>query len=425
MDVRAVIMAGGAGERLSVLSDHRAKPAVPFGGKWRIIDFALSNCVNSGIDDLIVLTQYSPRSLMDHIGAGRPWDLDRRHKGGVRLLQPYLSRTDSKGWYEGTADAVRRNMKDVVEGPPELVLILAGDHIYKMDYRPFIETHVAKGAALTIAVLDVPRDEATRMGIAITDADDRIIDWEEKPAAPRSTLASMGIYVFNPEALSTYVTAQRRDFGKHVIPAMLRAGERVFVHRFEGYWRDVGTVEAYWAANLDLVGLVPPIDLFDPTWRIHSRSQYRSPAKMGPYAVVRHSLVCDGCIVNGSVENSVLSPGVRVLDGAHVRDSVIMTDAVIGSGAVIDNSIVDKGVVVGDHAVVGWGEDRQVVNELEPDRLTTGITVVGKYATVPPGVLLGRNVRVDALATAEDYDGATVVASGRTIGHPVHHEDEP
>jgi glucose-1-phosphate adenylyltransferase len=424
MDVRAVIMAGGAGERLSVLSDHRAKPAVPFGGKWRIIDFALSNCVTSGITDLIVLTQYSPRSLMDHIGAGRPWDLDRRHKGGVRLLQPYLSRTDSKGWYEGTADAVRRNMKDVVDGPPDLVLVLAGDHIYTMDYRPFIETHVAKGAALTIAVLDVPRDEATRMGIAITDEDDRIIDWEEKPAQPRSTLASMGIYVFNPAALQEYVTPQRRDFGKHVIPAMLKAGEKVYVHRFDGYWRDVGTVEAYWAANLDLVGLVPPIDLFDPSWRIHSRSQYRSPAKTGPYAVARHSLICDGCIVNGTVENSVLSPGVRVLDGAHVRDSVVMTDAVIGPGAVVDTSIVDKGVIVGDHAVVGWGEDRQVVNELEPDRLTTGITVVGKYATVPAGVLLGRNVRVDALATAEDYNGAHVVPSGATIRHPVPNEDD-
>ncbi len=262
------------------------------------------------------------------------------------------------------------------------------------------------------------------MGIAITDEDDRIVDWEEKPEKPRSTLASMGIYVFDPVALTTYVTQQRRDFGKHVIPAMLRANERVFAHRFEGYWRDVGTVEAYWAANLDLVGLVPPIDLFDPSWRIHSRSEYRSPAKMGPYAVARHSLVCDGCIVNGSVENSVLSPGVRIFEGAHVRDSVIMTDAVIGSGAVIDNAIVDKGVVVGDGAVVGWGEDRHIVNELEPDRLTTGITVVGKYAKVPAGVLLGRNVRVDALATAEDYAGATVVPSGHTIGHPVAHDDE-
>lgn len=424
MGVRAVILAGGAGERLSVLSDQRAKPAVPFGGKYRIIDFALSNCVNSDIDDVLVLTQYSPRSLIDHIGAGRSWDLDRRHGGGVRILQPYLSRLDNVGWYQGTADAVRRNMKDVLDGDPELVVILGGDHIYTMDYRPFIETHRRTGAKLTIAVLDVPLDEASRMGVAITDEDGRITDWEEKPAEPRSTLASMGIYVFDPKALDEWVTADRHDFGKDVIPAMLAAGEPVYVHEFNGYWRDVGTVEAFWAANLDLVGLVPPIDLFDKSWRMHTRSEERSPAKLGPFAHARHSLISHGCIINGTVENSVLSPGVKVGEGARVIDSVIMLDAEIGPGAIVDNAIVDKGVVVGPGAVVGQGDDRDVVNVLEPDRLTSGITIVGKYAHVPAGVHMGRNVRVDVLATEEDFGGKAWIPSGSTVRHEQERKDD-
>lgn len=424
MGIRAVVLAGGAGERLSVLSDQRAKPAVPFGGKYRIIDFVLSNCVNSDIYDLLVLTQYSPRSLMDHIGAGRSWDLDRRHGGGIKVLQPYLSRTDQVGWYQGTADAVRRNMRDVLAGDPELVVVLGGDHIYTMDYRPFIETHRRSGAAVTIAVLDVPVDEASRMGVAITDDNGRIVDWEEKPAQPRSTLASMGIYVFEPSALEIWVTPERHDFGKDVIPAMLAAGQKVYAHRFDGYWRDVGTVDAFWAANLDLVGLVPPIDLFDREWRMHTRSEERSPAKMGPFALCRHSLVSHGCIVNGTVENSVLSPGVKVLEGAVVRDSVIMLDAEIGPGAVINRAIVDKGVVVGAGAMIGVGDDF-TPNLLEPDRLDTGITVVGKYAVVPPGVRLGRNVRVDVQAKPEDYAGETWIPSGGTVRHELRGGDSP
>ncbi len=345
MNVVAVVLAGGAGERLSVLSDHRAKPAVPFGGKYRIIDFALSNCVNSGIDRVLVLTQYSPRSLIDHIGRGRPWDLDRSFGAGIRVLQPYLSRTDTVGWYAGTADAVRRNATSIAEENPDLVLVLAGDHIYKMDYRPFIQTHLDKRADLTVAVLTVPPDEASRMGICLTDDDDRIIDWEEKPAEPRGNLASMGVYVFSPDALQRWLTPARHDFGKDVVPAMIKAGRRVFAHRFDGYWRDVGTVEAFWKANLDLVGLVPPLDLFDRDWLIHTRSEERSPAKSGPDAVFRHSLASHGCIINGTVVNSLLSPGVKVYDGAVVRDSVIMLDAEIGAGAVVDGSIVDKHVI--------------------------------------------------------------------------------
>jgi glucose-1-phosphate adenylyltransferase len=414
MNVVAVILAGGAGERLSVLSDHRAKPAVPFGGKYRIIDFALSNCVNSGIERVLVLTQYSPRSLIDHIGRGRPWDLDRSFGAGIRVLQPYLSRTDTVGWYAGTADAVRRNATAIAEENPDLVLVLAGDHVYKMDYRPFIETHLAKQADLTVAVLTVPRDEATRMGICLVDADDRIVEWEEKPAEPRGDLASMGVYVFTPQALRRWVTPKRHDFGRDVVPAMIAAGQRVFAHHFEGYWRDVGTLEAYWKANLDLVGLVPPLDLFDRDWLIYTRTEGRSPAKSGPNAVFRHSLVSHGCIINGIVENSLLSQGVKVADGAVVRDSVIMLDAEIGPGAVVDGSIIDKHVVVGPGAVIGHGDDRWVVNAEEPDRLTTGITVVGKRAVIPAGARLGRNVRVDTDVTAEDF--ATLeVPSGATV----------
>jgi glucose-1-phosphate adenylyltransferase len=424
MAIRAVILAGGAGERLSVLSHHRAKPAVPFGGKYRIVDFALSNCVNSGIDDVLVLTQYSPRSLIDHIGVGQPWDLDRRHGGGIHVLQPYLSRTDPVGWYAGSADAVRRNLDVVLARDPSLVVLLAGDHVYKMDYRPFIETHLAQAADLTIAVLDVQPEEASRMGIPTIDEAGRIVGWEEKPEHPLGTLASMGVYVFSTTALRTWLTPGRDDFGKDVVPDMLAAGARVFAHRFEGYWRDVGTVDAFWRANLDLVALVPPLDLFDPDWLIHTRSEERSPAKTGPFAQVRHSLVSHGCIINGTVENSVLSPGVRVYEGASVRDSVIMLDAQIAPGAVVQGAVVDKRARIGARAVVGGGDDHWVPNIEEPDRLFTGITVVGKRAVVPPDARLGRNVRVDPDVIEEDWPGLSA-PSGTTIHRRSAPPEEP
>ncbi len=301
---------------------------------------------------------------------------------------------------------------------------LAGDHIYKMDYRPFIQTHLEKRADLTVAVLTVPPDEASRMGICLTDADDRIVDWEEKPAAPRGNLASMGVYVFLPEALRRWVTPTRHDFGKDVVPAMIKAGRRVFAHHFEGYWRDVGTVEAFWKANLDLVGLVPPLDLFDRSWLIHTKSEERSPAKSGPDAVFRHSLASHGCIINGTVVNSVLAPGVKVNDGAVVRDSVIMLDAEIGAGATVDGAIIDKHVQVGAGAIVGVGEDLWVVNVEEPDRLTTGITVIGKRAVVPPRARLGRNVRVDADVVADDFTSLQVPSGGTVHSQVAAPEDD-
>ena len=415
-DVLAVVLAGGAGERLSILSAIRSKPAVPFGGKYRLIDFSLSNCENSGIDDVLVLTQYNPRSLNDHIGTGRPWGFDRPRGLGIKLLQPYVS-AQTSGWYQGTADAVRYNLHEIDQAGADMVLILGGDHVYKMDYRPMIAAHQRSGADVTIGVLTVSPEEASRMGICSLDEGGRVVDWEEKPAEPKSDLASMGIYVFSRPALHAWLTGERSDFGHDVIPAMLAGGAAVFGHRFGGYWRDVGTIEAYWKANLDLVGLVPPLDLFDRTWLIHTRSEERSPAKMGPDALTRHSLVSHGCIVNGTVLNSVLSPGVRVYEGALVRDSVILLDTEIGAGAVVDTAIIDKFVQVGAGAVVGAWDDRGTANVDEPERLFTGITVVGERSRIPPGARIGRNCLVAPRTDEADFSAfpGLVVPSGASV----------
>ncbi len=411
--VLAVILAGGAGERLSILSAIRSKPAVPFGGKFRLIDFSLSNCVNSGIDNVLVLTQYNPRSLNDHLGRGRPWDLDRLRGGGLKILQPFVSRHHD-GWYLGTADAVGYNLHEIDQEGAETIVVLGGDHVYRMDYRPMIAAHRQTRADVTVAVRTVPPAEATRMGICSLDADGRVTDWEEKPAAPKSLLASMGVYVFSRAALHRWLEPSRSDFGRDVIPAMLAGGARVFGHVFEGYWRDVGTIEAYWAANLDLVGLVPPLDLFDRSWLIHTRSEERSPAKLGPDALARHSLVSHGGIINGTVLNSVLSPGVRVSEGAFVRDSVILLDTEIGPGAVIDTAIIDKFVIVGAGAIVGSGEDRSIPNVDEPDHLTSGITVVGERARIPPGARIGRNCLIGPSVEESDFPALTI-PSGMSV----------
>ena len=283
--VLGVILAGGEGERLSILSIMRAKPAVPFGGKFRLIDFALSNCVNSDIHDVIALTQYNPRSLNDHIRVGRAWDLDR-NVGGIRILQPYVSRGRPNQWYKGTADAVLRNIEVIQQSQADLVLILAGDHIYKMDYGPFVQAHRRHRADVTIAVRNVPLEETHRFGVLALDENDRVVDWQEKPKVPRSDLASMGIYVFSKRALANWLDESRPDFGAHVIPAMLAGGARVFGYRFDGYWRDVGTVESYWQANMDLLEDQPQFDLYDRDWLVLTRSEERAPAKLGPTASV-------------------------------------------------------------------------------------------------------------------------------------------
>ncbi len=415
--VIALILAGGEGERLSILSSVRAKPAVPFGGKYRIIDFTLSNCVNSGVDDVLVLTQYNPHSLNDHIGLGRPWDLDRA-RGGVKLLQPYIRRGRVAEWYRGTADAVLQNFNVVEREAGDAVLILSGDHIYKMDYTPFLAAHRRHRADVTLAVRRVPLAEATRMGILALDEQNRVIDWQEKPKQPRSDLASMGVYVFSKRALRRWLSDDLTDFGTNVIPAMLEGGARVFGYRFDGYWQDVGTIQSFWEANMALLEDAPELDLYDREWLIHTRSEERAPAKIGSTAQVHRSLISHGCVINGTVVNSVLSPGVRVDVGAVVRDSIVMFDSVIRSGAVVDRAILDKEVVIGQGAIVGDGPDFDTPNKAEPGRLNTGITVVGKQSVVPRGTRLGRNVKIGERVRSGDFATRTVRSGGTVDRKP-------
>lgn len=420
--VLAVILAGGQGERLSLLSQKRAKPAVPFAGKYRIIDFALSNCVNSDIYDVVVLTQYRPHSLHDHIGIGKPWDLDRQN-GGVRLLQPYIGRQDAD-WYQGTADAVYQNLDYIMEGRYDFVLVLAGDHIYRMDYAPMISFHQQHGADATLGAVIVPLEEGHRFGILETDAEARVVSFEEKPKQPRGTLGSMGIYVFNSETLTRVLTEDARratnggqtsqhDFGHNIIPTMVARGERVYAYPFAGYWQDVGTIQSYWEAHMDLLGDKPAIDLYDRSWVIHTRSEERPPAHVRSKAQVASSLISHGCIIKGQVERSVLSPGVVVEEGAVVRESIILFDTVIGAGSVVDRAIIDKEVVIGKNCQIGYGDD-MTPNKLEPTRLDTGITLIGKRARLPDNLKVGRNAKIGTDLRPEDFSSDTV-ASGETV----------
>jgi glucose-1-phosphate adenylyltransferase len=419
MRVVAMIMAGGAGTRLTVLSEKRAKPAVPFAGRYRIIDFTLSNCVNSGIFDVAVLTQYRPHSLNEHIGIGRPWDLDRT-RGGVHLLQPYQGR-EHQEWYRGTADAVLQNLSFVEHRRADTVLILSGDHIYKMDYRPMLRFHEEKEADLTVGVMDVPLEETHRFGIMTTNRLGRITEFHEKPKTPEfGTLASMGIYIFRADVLRERLHAASEehadlDFGKHVIPGII-AESKVFAYPFEGYWVDVGTIQAYWETSMELLGPESQLDLYARDWVVHTRSYERPSAKIGPQANVDQSMICNGCVIRGRVQRAVLSPGVYVSPGAIVRESVVMNDTWIGPGAVLDRVIVDKEVVVGSGAHLGWGDDTDTPNEALPDRLNTGISVVGKSAHIPPNIQIGRNVLVNTDVDEDafgPYDGQ--VPSGVTI----------
>ncbi len=411
--VLTLILAGGEGERLSILSQVRAKPGVPFGGKYRIIDFALSNAVNSGLTDVGILTQYAPRSLIDHIGVGRPWDLDRS-RGGVALLQPFIGRGRARDWYRGTADAVLQNLDFIADRDPELVLVLAGDHVYKMDYRPFLALHREKDAEVTCAVRTVPISEAHRFGILDVADDGRVTDFIEKPPDPPSNLVSMGVYVFSWPAMRDLLSAERVDFGRDVLPWMVRSKRRVYAHEFAGYWQDVGTVESYWATSLDLLRDDPGIELNDLGWLIYTRSEERPPARIGPDAVVTRSMVSHGCVIDGTVEHSILSPGVRVERGAVVRDSIIMFDTVVGANAVLDRVISDKEAIIGPGARVGVGDDLRP-NRQEPERLYAGITLVGKRARVPGGIEIGRNCRIDPGAVERDFGRRRRIRSGETV----------
>jgi len=417
MNVLTLILAGGAGSRLSILGEKRAKPAVPFAGKYRIIDFPLSNAVNSDLYRIAVLTQYRPHSLMNHIGIGEPWDLNRRWPSGVQIWQPYRGRKD-QDWYRGTADALYQNRNFIAESGCEHLLILSGDHIYKQDYRHLLRCHEDKGADLTVAVMNVPPEETHRFGIMDVDANDRITRFTEKPKQAESTLASMGIYVFNAKFLlhrleeDAQDSSSAHDFGKNIIPRMVGC-DRVFAYPFSGYWVDVGTISAYWETNLALLSDNPALDLYDPNWVIHTRSKERPPVKLGSAGQSRTSLVSNGCVIDGTVIHSILSPGVCVEPGAVVRDSVIMDDTIIRAGAVIDRCVLDKEIEIGAGTQVGAGDD-MTPNLLEPANINTGITIVGKRARVPAGAVIGRNCRIDANTTPKDYDQLQV-PSGATI----------
>ncbi|MCB0209064.1 MAG: glucose-1-phosphate adenylyltransferase [Anaerolineae bacterium] len=411
MRVLAMIMAGGASENLSVLTMVRAEPAIPFGGKFRIIDFSLSNCVNSDIYNVSLLTQHMPRSLNVHVGVGKPWDLDRS-QGGVRLLQPYLGPRQS-GWQRGTADAVRRNLDFVDEQRVDTVLILAGDHIYKMDYRLMLQFHQQSGAQVTLGVRRVSPFETYRFGIVSVDSDMRITGFKEKPRRSKETLASMGIYIFDYKVLKEVLADEKpNDFGRDILPKIINS-HRVYAHTFEGYWADVGTLQAYWEANMSLLAETPALDLYDPDWVIHTRSEEQPPVRVGNEAWVGGNLISNGCIVEGVVERSVLSPGVRVAPGAIVRDSVIMNDTVIEAHARVERAIIDKDVHIGESAEIGYGVDN-IPNREHPTRLNTGLTVVGKWARIPNGAKIGHNVIINPGAKEGSFQ-TDFVPSGETL----------
>lgn len=374
----AMLLAGGQGSRLKLLTERMAKPAVPFGGKYRIIDFPLSNCINSGIDTVGVLTQYQPLVLNEYIGNGQPWDLDRNW-GGAMCLPPYQA-SKKADWYKGTANAIYQNINFIERYNCEYVLVLSGDHIYKMDYSAMIDYHASHGADCTIAVFDVPFTEASRFGIMNVNDDMSVYEFEEKPKAPKSTLASMGVYVFGAKKLFEYLRTDEadetseNDFGKNIIPRMLSAGEKLFAYRFDGYWKDVGTIASLWEANMDLLGENPKLSVGDRSWRILSRNRALPPHFVGTNAVIQNSIVSEGCEIYGTVINSVLSPGVVVCADAIVRDSVIFDDVRVKAGATVDYSLLDSGTVVGAGAHIG--------KKLEE---AAGITLVGSGLEIPDG----------------------------------------
>lgn len=388
-----MLLAGGQGSRLYALTNNIAKPAVAFGAKYRIIDFPLSNCINSGIDTVGVLTQYQPLELNEYIGNGQPWDLDRSF-GGVHILSPYQAKKKSS-WFEGTANAIYQNMQFMKKYNPDYVLILSGDHIYKMDYAAMIKAHKATGADCTIAAIEVPINEASRFGILNTNPDGSIYEFEEKPKVPKSNLASMGIYVFTASKLFRYLEADEKnpdsskDFGKDVLPAMLNAGEKMYSYRFNGYWKDVGTISSLWESNMDLLGEAPAFDVGDQNWKIHSRNPLAPPEYIGETAVVDNSLVALGCEIEGTVINSVLSTGVVVERGALVKDSVIMADTIVKQNAKVEYSIIDENVKVEENAVVG-----------KPRAKGVGIAVLGRDITIASGACVAAGEILD-----KDYKG--------------------
>ena len=410
----AMLLAGGQGSRLGVLTAKVAKPAVAFGGKYRIIDFPLSNCINSGIDTVGVLTQYQPLRLNTHIGIGIPWDLDR-NSGGVTVLPPY-EKSDNSEWYSGTANAIFQNMNYMEQYHPEYVLILSGDHIYKMDYEVMLDFHKENNADVTIAAMPVPIEEASRFGIVITDDNNQVTEFEEKPAHPRSNLASMGIYIFSwpvlKEALLKKKDEPGCDFGKHVIPYCHENGQRLFAYEYNGYWKDVGTLGSYWEANMELIDIIPDFNLYEEFWKIYTNTGSIPPQYISENSVIDKSIICNGAEIYGEVHNSVIGSNVVIGQGAVVRDSIIMQDVVIGENCVIDKSIIAEHVNVGDNVTLGIGSD--IPNKLKPNIYSFGLVTIGENSVIPANVQIGKNTAISGVTAKEDYvDG--VLESGETL----------
>ena len=410
----AMLLAGGQGSRLGVLTAKVAKPAVAFGGKYRIIDFPLSNCINSGIDTVGVLTQYQPLRLNSHIGIGIPWDLDR-NIGGVTVLPPYEKSTNSE-WYTGTANAIYQNLDYMESFNPDYVLILSGDHIYKMDYEVMLDFHKASNADVSIAVMPVPMEEASRFGIVIADDKNTITEFQEKPEHPKSNLASMGIYIFSwkvlKEALIAMSDVNGCDFGKHIIPYCHENGRKLVAYEYNGYWKDVGTLGSYWEANMELIDIIPEFNLYEEYWKIYTKSDIIPPQYVSPEAKIFRSIIGDGCEIYGEVENSVIGAGVTIEKGAVVRNSIIMKETTIGEGAVIDKAIIAENVEIGNNVVLGVGEE--VPNKVKPNIYSFGLVTVGEKTYIPANVKVGKNTAISGKTTPEDYpDG--VLESGETL----------
>ena len=411
----AMLLAGGQGSRLGVLTAKVAKPAVAFGGKYRIIDFPLSNCINSGIDTVGVLTQYRPLRLNSHIGIGIPWDLDR-NVGGVTVLPPYEKSTNSE-WYTGTANAIYQNLEYMEQYNPEYVLILSGDHIYKMDYKIMLDYHKANNADITIAAMPVPIEEASRFGIVVTDSDNRITEFEEKPANPKSNLASMGIYIFKwsvlKDALIKLKDQQECDFGKHVIPYCFNNNKRIFAYEYNSYWKDVGTLSSYWEANMELIDIIPVFNLYEEFWKIYTRTDTIPPQYIADNTFIEKSIIGDGTEVYGRIYNSVIGSGVTIEEGAVVRDSIIMNNSVIGKNTIVNKSIIAEEVVIGDNVELGVVEE--VPNVKLPKIYNSGLVTIGECSVVPDGVKVGKNTAISGVTTVEDYPDGLLPSGGIII----------
>ncbi|MCD8022715.1 MAG: glucose-1-phosphate adenylyltransferase [Lachnospiraceae bacterium] len=404
----AMLLAGGQGSRLGVLTSKVAKPAVAFGGKYRIIDFPLSNCINSGIDTVGVLTQYQPLRLNTHIGIGIPWDLDR-NVGGVTVLPPY-EKVGKTEWYTGTANAIYQNLTYMESFHPDYVLILSGDHIYKMDYEVMLDFHKAHNADVSIAVMPVPMEEAGRFGVVVTDENDHILEFQEKPTEPKSNLASMGIYIFTWKALKEALLALSEqpgcDFGKHVIPYCHEKGETLVAYQFNGYWKDVGTLGSYWEANMELIDIIPEFNLYEEFWKIYTKNDILPPQYVSPDSVIERCLVGDGSEIYGKAYNSIIGCGVVIEDGAVVRDSILMQNTVIKAGADISKAIIAENVTVGENVRMGVGEE--VPNRLKPSVYSFGLAVVGEDSVIPANVSIGKNTAIRGRTVWEDYPGGVL-----------------